>query len=324
MKDSWERIEIPPSLDSKQINDIVRPAFPKKRIVYSERIGVGLSNSNYKIYLNDTPVPFLFRLYRGNKEVADKEMDIARLVSEHVPIASFLYADTSCQKIDKPWSILEWKEGHLLSHVMKKGTIQEIASSAAATGKVLANIHAFNFPDSGFFGEGLRVRDPFKMDGERFLSIIEECLHNTCGLWLGDEYSRKVWTFCKTHSSLLTDHQETPVLVHSDYNGLNILVEDKGMGFSVSAVLDWEDAFSWNRYADIGNMLRYEEEGSQFETHFIRGYQEAGTVLNTNWKRLSKLEDLVALCDMLNNSTPNTPNRVNDLKTLIVRTIQTT
>jgi aminoglycoside phosphotransferase (APT) family kinase protein len=322
MKDSWERIELPPSLDSKQINEIVKPAFPNKHVVYSERIGVGLSNSNYKIYLNDSPAPFVFRLYRGNKEVAEKELDIARLVNGRIPMANFIYADTSCSKLDKPWSILEWKEGLLLWNVIKKGTHKEIASSAASTGKVLANIHAFTFTDSGFFGEGLRVRDHLKMDGERFLSVIDECLHNNCGFWLGEEYTRKVWSFCQTYSSLLTDNQETPVLLHSDYNGLNILVQHNGFGFSVSAVLDWEDAFSWSRYADIGNMLRYEEEGSTFETHFIRGYQEEGTVLKDNWKLLSKLEDLVALCDMLNNSTPNTPKRVNDLKTLIARTVR--
>lgn len=62
MKDSWERIELPPSLDSKQINEIVKPAFPNKRVVYSERIGVGLSNSNYKSFLM-TPLNPLFFAY---------------------------------------------------------------------------------------------------------------------------------------------------------------------------------------------------------------------------------------------------------------------
>lgn len=324
MKDSWERIELPRSLDAKQINEIVKPAFPNKRVVYSERIGVGLSNSNYKIYLDGSTEPFVFRLYRGNKEVADKEIDIARLVGGRVPIANFIYADTSCSLFDKPWSILEWKEGVLLWNVIKTGNLQDITSAAASTGKVLANIHAFTFTDSGFFGENLKVRDHLNMDGERFLSFIDECLHANCGFWLGEEYTRKVWSFCQTYSSLLNENVETPVLLHSDYNGLNILVQQKAKGFSVSAVLDWEDAFSWSRYADIGNMLRYEEEGSTYETHFIQAYKEEGAVLNDNWKLLSKLEDLVALCDMLNNSTPNTPNRVNDLKTLIVRTVLTT
>jgi aminoglycoside phosphotransferase (APT) family kinase protein len=322
MKDSWERLKPPPSLDSTQINTIIEEAFPNKRVVHSERIGVGLSNSNYKIYFNDTPQPFVFRLYRGTKEIASKELEIAHLISGSIPIANFIFSDTSCSKVDRPWSILEWKDGQLLWSVIKQGTREDIASSAESVGKVLANIHQFTFDDSGFFGEGLKVKEHFRMDGNRFLSVIDECLHNNCGLFLGEEYTRKVWSFCQTYNSLLTENRESPVLLHSDYNGLNILVKQNGTGCSVSAVLDWEDAFSWSRYADIGNLLRYEETGSTFETHFIRGYQEKGTILNDNWKILSKLEDLVALCDMLNNSTPNTPNRVTDLKKLILNTIQ--
>ncbi|WEG12117.1 aminoglycoside phosphotransferase family protein [Pullulanibacillus sp. KACC 23026] len=322
MKDNWERLNSPPSLNSAQINDIIEEAFPNKRVIYSERIGVGLSNSNYKIYFNNTPQPFVFRLYRGTKEVASKELEIAHLISRHIPIANFIVSDTSCSKVDHPWSILEWKDGQLLWNVIRQGTREDIASSAESTGKVLADIHRFTFNNSGFFGKSLKIKEPFRMDGDRFLSVIDECLHNNCGLYLGETYTRKVWSFCQTYSSLLTENQESPVLVHSDYNGLNLLVQQKGNGYSVSAVLDWEDAFSWNRYADIGNMLRYEEAASIFETHFIRGYQENGVTLNDNWKLLSKLEDLVALCDMLNHSTPNTPNRVNDLKNLILNTIQ--
>jgi Ser/Thr protein kinase RdoA (MazF antagonist) len=119
----------------------------------------------------------------------------------------------------------------------------------------------------------------------------------------------------------LSESRETPVLVHLDFNGLNILTQHGPTGCSVSAVLDWEDAFSWSRHADIANMLRYEEDDSTFEKHFIRAYRE-GAALEDNWKLLSKLEDLVALCDMLNNSTVDTPNRMTDLQHLIAGTVQ--
>jgi aminoglycoside phosphotransferase (APT) family kinase protein len=161
------------------------------------------------------------------------------------------------------------------------------------------------------------------MDGERFLSFIEESLfHNKCRKWLSGEIIQALWSFCQTYSPLLSESGETPVLVHSDYNGLNILVQHGPTGCEVSAVLDWESAFAWSRHADIGNMLRYEEDGSVFEQHIIRSYQEQGAVLEDNWKLLSKLEDLVALCDMLNNSTIDTPNRMRDLQRLIARTVQ--
>jgi len=87
-------------------------------------------------------------------------------------------------------------------------------------------------------------------------------------------------------------------------------------------VLDWEEAFAWNRYADLGNMLRYEANGSWIEQHFIKAYEAEGMVLEKNWRLLSRLEDLVALCDMLSHSTAETPNRVQDLCRLIAGTVR--
>ncbi|MNY65040.1 hypothetical protein D3C86_2022450 [compost metagenome] len=100
-------------------------------------------------------------------------------------------------------------------------------------------------------------------------------------------------------------------------------MEQDGQHCSVSAVLDWEFAFSCSRYIDIGNMLRYEEDGSLFEQHFITAYQEHGGELDKNWKLIAKLEDLTALCDMLNHSTVNTPIRLRDLQRLVMKTVRT-
>lgn len=324
MKDRWERIELSPSLDSRQINEIINPGFSNRRVIASERISVGLSNFNYKIHLEGGSEPFVLRLYRGNAAIADKEMDIAQLVGKSVPISDMIYADTSCRTFERPWAILQWKEGALLWNLMQTGTVANITSAAESTGRVLADIHAYTFQDSGFFGEHLTVEEPLKMDGQRFLSAIEGYLNAQCGEWLGEQLTQEVWSFCQSHSFVLSECRETPVLLHSDFNGLNILMKNNSTGFSVSAVLDWEDAFSWSRYADIGNMLRYEDDCSAFEKHFIRAYKEQGGVLNHNWKTLSKLEDLVALCDMLNTSTINTPKRMRDLKHLIARTTQFT
>ncbi|NRF95352.1 aminoglycoside phosphotransferase family protein [Paenibacillus frigoriresistens] len=313
MKEGWERMELPITLDLRQINEIIKPAFPGKKVMAAERIDTGLSNSNYKIHLEGSAEAFVVRIFRGDGEIADKELAVAQLVRQTVPVADFIYVDTSCSTFDKPWAVLEWKEGFLLSDVFRTGTLQDITSSAASAGSILVNIHAYTLPESGFFGSDLKITHPFSMDGERFLSFIEDILfHNQCGKWLSGELTKVLWSFCQTYSSLLSESREMPVLVHSDFNALNILMQHGPIGCSVSAVLDWEDAFSWSRHADIGNMLRYEEDGSTFEKHFIRAYQEQGAVLEDNWKLLSRLEDLVALYDMLNNSTMDTPNRMRD------------
>jgi aminoglycoside phosphotransferase (APT) family kinase protein len=47
--------------------------------------------------------------------------------------------------------------------------------------------------------------------------------------------------------------------------------------WSISAVLDWEFAFSGSPPVDVGNMLRFrEEQPDGFAAGFIAGYREAG------------------------------------------------
>ncbi|PJN54445.1 hypothetical protein PAEVO_11660 [Paenibacillus sp. GM2FR] len=325
MKEGWERSVPPMQLDITQIQDMMAPVFPGKKVAAAERIGTGLSNTNYKIRLEDSAEPYVLRLFRKGREIADKELAIIRKVRQTVPVADYLYADMTCSEFDKPWAVMEWKEGVLLRDVMQGGSEQDLIAAAASAGRILANIHKHTFTESGFINGDMKVQDPMRMDGERFLVFMEQSLfQDPCGQWLGEELAQSVWSFSRTYSHLLSEIEDTPVLVHSDYNGLNILMRNGAAGCEVSAVLDWEEAFSWNRYVDIANMLRYERNGSVFETNFIRAYREEGVVLHDHWKILSKLEDLVALCDMLTHSSLATPNRMHDLQRLIAETVQVT
>lgn len=325
MKEGWERVVPPMQLDITQIHDIISPVFPGKKVATAERIGTGLSNTNYKILLEGSAEPYVLRLFRKGREIAEKELAIIRRVRQTVPVADYIYADMSCGVFDKPWAIMEWKEGGLLRDVMQGGSEQDLVAAAASAGRTLANIHKHTFTESGFFNGDMEVQDSMRMDGERFLAFIEQSLfQDLCGQWLGEELAQSVWSFSQTYSHLLSEIEDTPMLVHSDYNGLNILMRHGPEGCEVSAVLDWEDAFSWNRYVDIANMLRYEPDGSVFEKNFVRAYREEGAVLYDHWKILSKLEDLVALCDMLTHSSLATPNRMHDLQRLIAGTVQVT
>lgn len=322
MKDDWERTEESISLDFTEIEDIIKPAFLNKKLISAERIGTGLSNSNYKILIEGSDAPYVFRLYRGDKDVADKELAISKHVSQSVPVANFVYADTTCTHTRHPWAVMEWKEGILLRDLIRNGTKSDIISAAISVGRSLADVHQYTFSESGFFDKDLNIKAPMTMDADRFLSFIEQSLfHQPCGIWLGEELIQQVWSYCQSYSPLLSESDEKPVLVHSDFNGLNILVRDDVVDCAVSAILDWEFAFAWNRYVDIGNMLRYEEDGSLYEEYFIRAYREQGGILHEDWRILSKLEDLVALCEMLNHSTLDTPRRIHDLQRLVNRIV---
>jgi aminoglycoside phosphotransferase (APT) family kinase protein len=84
-------------------------------------------------------------------------------------------------------------------------------------------------------------------------------------------------------------------LVHGDFNGKNLLVDDRG---ELTAVLDWEYAWSGAPLADIGNLLRFEAGAGDFAVGVASGYAEAGGSLPPGWRELAAGHDLFALVEL--------------------------
>lgn len=324
MKESWERSSKSSAhIKYETLNSMISQVFSGKRLIKAERTQTGLSNGTYKVEIEGSTTPYLLRISAGGLDVASIEKAIAERLRGVVSVADYIYLDTSRKVIEYDWALIEWKEGVLLRDILQRGEESQIAKVAESVGSVLARIHSHTFECPGFFAGDLTIANPFNMDENEYYSFISESLDNeSTGHWLGAEVTEKVRSFCESHRSLLSEIHEPPVLVHSDFNGLNLLMIEKPNGFEVSAVLDWEFAFSGRRYVDIGNMLRYEHDNSLFERHFIKAYRGSGGFLDENWALLSKLEDLIALCDLLNRSTPEMPNRIADLRQLIIKTVQ--
>lgn len=323
MKESWERTSKNIHINYETISTMISQVFRGKRLIKAERTETGLSSGTYKIQIEGSATPFLLRISAGGLDAASKEKAIAERLSGVVPVADYIYLDTSRNLIEYDWALLEWKEGVLLRDIMQRGEKRQIAKAAESVGDILARIHSHTFDCPGFLAGDLTIANPFNMGEDEFYSFISGSLDGAAtGHWLGAEVTEMVRSFCVSHRLLLTEIHEQSVLVHSDFNGLNILMLDSPNGTEVSAVLDWEFSFSGRRYVDIGNMLRYEHENSLFERHFIKAYQDSGGFLNENWVQLSKLEDLIALCDLLNRSTLEMPNRISDLRRLIIQTVQ--
>ncbi|WP_260866898.1 hypothetical protein [Paenibacillus sp. Y412MC10] len=74
MKEGWERTEQPLELSLEELNQIAAPAFHGREIISSRRIGVGLSNSNYKIQVEGDGRPYVLRFFRRGKDIAGKEV----------------------------------------------------------------------------------------------------------------------------------------------------------------------------------------------------------------------------------------------------------
>ena len=286
-------------LNEATLNAMLQPVFPGKRVVEVEMFTAGLCNTNYKIRVSDLADTFILRLYIRDRAACQKDYDIFNLVRKRVPVPELLYVDRDGSRYDTAYAVMKWVDGTLLSDVIATGNTADSIGCAYAVGTTLAQIGAYKFLQGGFFGTGLSIAQPFDADNAAFLDIIEQFLFKgNAGQRLGDALRDQLWSFVTVHASYLDSVKNDASLVHSDFKGVNILVRQEQKRWHVVAVLDWEFAFAGSPLTDVANMLRYERLlPKRFESEFIRGYRDEGGQLPREWKRTSKLLDLLSLCE---------------------------
>ncbi len=108
-------------------------------------------------------------------------------------------------------------------------------------------------------------------------------------------------------------------MVHADFDPANILVEKINGDWQISAILDWEFAFSGSVRWDVANMLRYAHHMPQiFQDSFLSGLNNGGIALPEDWQISIHLLNLISLLDCLKRSNPeNQPRRCEDICELI-------
>jgi hypothetical protein len=319
MKENWERAKPLYSLPIQEIGEMLQSFIPGKKLVSAQLLGGGFSNTIYKLQIDSMEKPMVLRV--SSEKKCKVENTLHNILHKQIPVPEIYYSE---YQGDKSFSIMEWKEGIQLKNVMYSNDVKKIRLSAFNVGYWLSEIRKIKFTKSGFFNDDLVIDVPLKITPDTFLSFMEEFLiEGKTSHWLGKELTSKLWKFIQMNTHFLENIDVDPALVHSDYNGLNILVSEDKDHCEVTGIIDWEFAFAGSVYVDIGNMIRYENIPcfAEFERAFIEGIHSGGIILQHDWKKIAKLVDLIALCDLLNNRYGGV-NRVNDIKQLITQTIE--
>ncbi|WP_175990581.1 phosphotransferase family protein [Bacillus sp. Marseille-Q1617] len=318
MKAGWERSNewIMPDLD--EVRNMLKPYFKDRFVKEIERLDGGLNNSNIKIKTNLNEY-FVLRIYNKRSNNMKIETEIARLLQGRVPVPQTVYADSSCSVFKYPFLLMNWMEGEQFSEMIYRKNHKDIRKAAHAAGAALADIHKIRFPDSGFFDDELNIKEHVEINASTFIGFILEMVEKGfVSKYLGKTLCSSVVKFVQEHVYLMDDPGVQNSLVHSDFNPLNVLVEEKGGGVKIT-ILDWEYAFSGSPLMDIGNMLRYEGTTAPgMLKPFIQSYLENGGGLPENWLQKAKLLDLIALLDLLNKEKCGEV-RVKDIKGLIMK-----
>jgi len=292
----WRRFRPEVPLDAAMVAAIVREALPDAEVTGFAFATGGLANTNIDVRLAGPPRRVVLRLFQRDPAQARKEVALASLLTGRAAAPAVLRFTDADPATGHPCAVMEWRPGVRLE------TLTPTRSRGEAVGRALAAIHAVDFPAYGFFGADLVVREPVDLGRSRLLGYLRlQLLEGPGAARLGGDLAARLYSWVEAHGHLLETWLTRPCLVHGDFGGSNILIE----AGRVSAVVDWEFAFSGSPATDFGNLLRAPMDTPEFASGAAAGYTEAGGFLPADWRRVAGIADLYSWVDFLGRPAPD-------------------
>lgn len=238
-----------------------------------------------------------------------RECKTNELLGTTVPQPAFLYSSIENSVLPKtPFIIMEYIEGECLEELDKRDETlcpERTQVLGESLGRALTAIHKVRFLQSGLLNERLVVDEnpesQIDMNGRGLSQFAEKILIEDGAIErLGKGLTHRFLAYLEEEAEQLDTYKDLPCLCHGDFGSSNILVKDD----RVTAVLDFEFAFSGLPFCDLGNLLRPPfGERPGIKSAIVKGYREAGGKLPDNWESLSRLCDLYAWLDFLRRPT---------------------
>ncbi|MCG8694412.1 MAG: phosphotransferase [Minwuiales bacterium] len=323
MTEEWERRSPVVRLDGASVSRLLRPVFGDRRIVAVSHADGGKANTNYRVTVQSIADPVQVRLFTREPKAATIETALLRLVAGAVPVPTLLHVADDNPVTGHPYAVMTWMPGLHLTDGLDAAAPGDLRALGAAVGRVLADIGQFRFDKAGFFDGNLSIAQELDIGAQGFRTLMHNWLFGgLAGERLGAGPRDAFWRFLDGSADILNGWTAPPCLVHSDFGGSNILIRKDGERWTVSAVLDWEFAFSGSPLVDLGHLLRRPGgDMPAFEAGLIDGYRENGGDLPSGWKPMARLLDLTAWVDFLN-QPGDRPNLHEAARRTIVKTMQ--
>jgi aminoglycoside phosphotransferase (APT) family kinase protein len=275
-------------------------ALPGHEIQHARALAGGYSNANI-LLVSHTGDQYVLRRYLNHNSCA-VEAALAERLAGIVPVAEVIAADADGTAAGQPVMVSRFMPGAMVSMILPELDPGEARALGRSVGAVLAAIGTVTFPRPGFFEGSDLVPGPGGMESIADLpGFVDRCLRTgNAHHALGPAEQDALRQHAAAAASALDVIRGARQLVHSDFNPKNLLAAQHNGKWAITAVLDWEFAFSSSPMFDIGNMLRFRDElPPAFADEFIAGYAGTGGHLPENWRELSQAADLFALADFL-------------------------
>jgi aminoglycoside phosphotransferase (APT) family kinase protein len=289
------------------------------RVTEIELLRGGLRNTNYRVALAERASPVVARFSVADPAACAREAALSQLLAGQVPRPELLYTDCAG---DPPLAVYALAPGERFEDLLERAAPAVLEATAFAAGGVLARIHAVTFPAAGFLGPDLTVAEPFRTGGAGWAAYIEDFLfRRRVGEMLGAAMTTKLWELVCASALRLDPLAGDRSMVHADYQPANLLVGHDGIGWTVTAVLDWEFALAASPLLDVATFLRHADRlPAAYARGLIAGYLAGGGTLPPDWRAMAKLLDLLNLCSLLDQPGGG-PATIERIRGLITATI---
>lgn len=285
-------------IDQDIISDVLH-SFGIKEAMQIFLLSGGFSNVNLKV-TDSADVSYVLRISDKSQQQFYAECSILKKLNGVVPVPRLFACQSNHPLLHRHVMLLEYVEGQRLDSVEDGLDNSDIAYIGKQIGSILAAIHSVKFRSSGFLGKNFDVSEPFTSFYDSYHEFMMNALaHDNVSKHLSlaeVTLIKRIVREYKPKIDALDDH----VLVHSDFNQKNILVAQEAGRWIVTAILDWEFAFSSVSLIDFGNFFRFEDElQGAYKEHIIEGYKSAGGILDDNWRCVAQVLDLLSMIDFL-------------------------
>jgi len=297
-------------IEPSRLEKIVTIAFARQKVISFELIGSGCVNLNIKVELKGANEPYLLRIYLRNKASAFIEKKLGELLKMEVPIPQ-VFAIGQFQEF--LFSIVQFKKGIPLADALSTEKEIKIEPIMKKIGLYLAKIQAHRSPQAGYFDKNLELSGVFASD---IMSHSTKVLLENPDIkrQISEKNRKRIESILTRLVHFFPDVKQNH-LVHGDLDPSNILVEQRKGKWEISAIIDWENAFSYSPLWDVAHLLRFAHQvDNTYTTSLIQGLKEGGVQLPEGWPITVHLINLTCFLNILNGSPPEfRPLRARDL-----------
>ncbi|MFF0340888.1 phosphotransferase family protein [Kribbella sp. NPDC004875] len=189
----------------------------------------------------------VLKFYAKDPERAVVDAALLQLVRGLLPVPKVLELKREGSYEDPPYLLTERLPGVNLQVFLETATEDQRRSVGTQLGELLARLSGMPFLRSGMFRGGELAIEPFGLgDLTEYIAGLN--------LDLGDGFAIVI----DEAEDLLAGGVDRVCLVHSDFNPKNLLV-DPGTA-RITGLIDWEFSHAGSPYADLGNLLRFNED----------------------------------------------------------------